>query len=114
MLDSLRFGYPTIAWSGNKMESDHSIKTVQAKGAAVSHSGGGKIPYALPYVPNMQSRSLSHDHQVSEACLVTVGGLVRAACELESEHGNHGWFNHWHHGHGVERQRRTRKTDTIP
>ncbi|MCJ1365810.1 hypothetical protein MMC16_004935 [Acarospora aff. strigata] len=27
------------------MEGDHSIKTVQAKGAAVSHAGGGKIPY---------------------------------------------------------------------
>jgi hypothetical protein len=38
----------TIARSGNKMESDHSIKTVQAKGAAVSHAGGGKIPYAYP------------------------------------------------------------------
>lgn len=26
-------------------EKDHSIKTVQSKGAAVSHSSGGKIPY---------------------------------------------------------------------
>lgn len=29
----------------SKMEADHSIKTVQAKGAAISHGGGGKIPF---------------------------------------------------------------------
>ncbi|KAA6407014.1 MAG: hypothetical protein FRX48_09080 [Lasallia pustulata] len=26
-------------------EKDHSIKTVQSKGAAIDHSSGGKIPY---------------------------------------------------------------------
>ncbi|KAI9718595.1 MAG: hypothetical protein M1812_004046 [Candelaria pacifica] len=27
------------------MESDHSLKTVESKGASVSHASGGKIPY---------------------------------------------------------------------
>ncbi|MCJ1418282.1 hypothetical protein MMC32_004629 [Xylographa parallela] len=27
------------------MEADHSIKTTTAKGASISHSSGGKIPY---------------------------------------------------------------------
>ena len=31
--------------SDNIPEADHSINTVQKKGAAVSHSSGGKIPW---------------------------------------------------------------------
>ncbi|KAF6220606.1 hypothetical protein HO133_003039 [Letharia lupina] len=27
------------------MEKDHSIKSVESKGASISHSSGGKIPY---------------------------------------------------------------------
>lgn len=30
--------------SYSAMEKDHSIKSVESKGAAVSHSSGGKIP----------------------------------------------------------------------
>lgn len=33
------------AQSQTMQEKDHSIKTVQSKGAAIDHSSGGKIPY---------------------------------------------------------------------
>lgn len=36
------------------MEKDHSIKTTTAKGATISHAGGGgKIPYDLQPVLNL-------------------------------------------------------------
>lgn len=34
-------------YSDTIMESDQSIKAVQSKGAAISHSSGGKIPYVI-------------------------------------------------------------------
>ena len=51
-LDSIEpypsYGYLQLRSKGLKsstsMEKDHSIKTVQAKGASISHSSGGKIP----------------------------------------------------------------------
>ena len=47
-------------------ESDHSTKTVQAKGAAVSHSSGGKIPFVLfNSLPLTSSTRLSDDKVVT-------------------------------------------------
>jgi len=40
------------------MEGDHSIKTVQAKGAAVSHAGGGKIPFVYLDTANNRDKIL--------------------------------------------------------
>ena len=41
------------------MEGDHSIKTVQSKGAAITHSSGGKIPYVSTHINEYETDRLA-------------------------------------------------------
>lgn len=83
-------------------EGDHSINTVQKKGAAVSQSSGGKIPSVQC---TLQPYSTQADAvQIPQACLVTGRRMVRATSELESKHSYHGRCDGGDSRDGVERQ----------
>ena len=68
-------------------EPDHSLNTVQKKGASVSHQHGGRIPYAAAALMiSIRPFTDSILHQISQTCLVPSRRLVRAARKLEGEH----------------------------
>ena len=77
------------------MESDHSIKTVQSKGAAIEHSSGGKIPYVSPpqWHPRPPSAPPVTDNlnkQLPQTRLVARRRLVRTTPELEVKYRGNG------------------------
>lgn len=101
-----------------KMEKDHSTKTVEAKGASVSHASGGKIPWvhargiqwhlenSLPMLLQLLRwlTFLSLFPQIPQARLVTGRRLVCATGQLESKHGDNDGGHVWDYVGGVEHQ----------
>ena len=97
---------------GRIMEKDHSIKTVQSKGASISHASGGKIPYDHEIHSFMSIMLMAA--QLPKARMVSSWRMVRSAGKLEGKYSNYGRGYNWHNGNGVEHKCRARRADKVP
>lgn len=93
---------PTMVQSDKIPEADHSINTVQKKGAAVSHSSGGKIPCVQ--CTRFALAAVADALQISQTCLVSRRRMVLTAGELEGKYSGLRSCYSGHYRDGMEYQ----------